>query len=125
MNKRNQGLRSGGQCVSCKIASRVDNTYCESCWFSDRAKKNAVDADALRALWEKQGRRCALTGAPIAPGPDMSVDHRMPVCRQGSSDIENLQWVTLAANHSKRGMTNEEFVALCRAVATTHGTTAV
>lgn len=120
-NKSNHRRRSAGHCVRCNAASRVDNSYCERCWFRDREKKLDLQPGDLNALWSKQGGKCALSGAALVPGPNASVDHRVAVCRGGSLGIENLQWVSLQVNYCKRDMSNEDFIALCRSVATRYG----
>lgn len=91
------------------------NTLCSDCWFRNVAQHHHANADDLRAIWSAQNGRCALTGAAIRLGR-ASLDHITPICRGGTSERSNLQWVTLQANHAKRNLTNEEFVALCRSV---------
>ncbi len=73
-------------------------------------------AKQLRALLEKQGKRCALSGVELSPN-DSSVDHKLPLSRGGTDLIDNLQWVTRQVNKAKGTMTNEEFIQMCAHVA--------
>lgn len=53
----------------------------------------------LRALWEKQGGRCALTGVAIVGTPHL--DHILPAAKGGGHLIGNLQWTEARANLAK------------------------
>lgn len=77
-----------------------------------------LTADDLRALWEAQGGRCALTGRPLE-GNQPTLDHRVPATRGGSHGLENLRWTTRRANEAKGNLTDGEFLALCRDVLAT------
>lgn len=70
----------------------------------------------MKALWEKQGGRCAYTGELLIPGVNASLDHKIPSTRGGTNDLENLQWVTYQVNRMKTDMLEEEFFRLCRMV---------
>lgn len=82
-------------------------------WMANR--KGSVRMRELLKKLEQQGNRCALSGEPI-DDKNSEIDHIIPVSRGGSSEIENLQWVTRKINRMKHTMTNEEFVEVCRAV---------
>lgn len=49
-----------------------------------------------------------------------SLDHKLPVCAGGSNDIDNLQVIHPVVNYAKARMTNDEFIAMCHAVARMH-----
>lgn len=89
---------------------------CLSCWFKVMAyeatgsRKNAV---GLRALFERQGGRCAYTGRHLTPGIDASLDHRVPRSRGGAMELANVHWVALTVNLMKRALTHEEFLQHC------------
>lgn len=86
----------------------------------------AITVDDLKALWDAQGGRCALTGEVLearcgenglaADGAVAQLDHIQPVTRGGSHELSNLRWVTTRVNLAKRNLTDEEFLALCQAV---------
>lgn len=70
----------------------------------------------LRRLLEAQGFKCALTGRDLNPD-NASLDHIQPLSRGGANIMENVQIVLCAVNQAKGTMTNDEFIAICRAVA--------
>lgn len=74
-----------------------------------------VTAGDLASLWRRQRGRCALTGRPLDRSAE--IDHILPRSRGGSNGLENLRWVCEDANQAKRGLTDVEFLALCRDVA--------
>lgn len=83
-------------------------------------------------LFEKQGRRCALTGRPIDFGFTIK-SRKMPNrgrnsvtasldridCNYGY-EISNVQWVHKDVNIAKHKKTNQDFVGLCRQVVEYH-----
>jgi 5-methylcytosine-specific restriction endonuclease McrA len=75
----------------------------------------APSHDEVLSLLERQQYRCALTGRKLTPDT-ASLDHILPVCRQGAHTIDNAQIVLKEVNRAKGTLTNEEFIALCRAV---------
>jgi 5-methylcytosine-specific restriction endonuclease McrA len=82
----------------------------QACGSSSKA--SSVKTRDLEQLLERQGWRCALTGAPLHPR-NAALDHKIPVERGGKHILANLQWVTPQVNKAKGTMTNEEFVTLC------------
>lgn len=73
-----------------------------------------VLAKDLWSLWKQQRGRCALTGRKLDRGAH--IDHKLPKSRGGTSQLDNLQWLSAYANYLKRHLTNEEFLLLCRDV---------
>lgn len=73
-------------------------------------------ATSLYRLLESQNFLCALTGEVLTP-ENAALDHKTPLSRGGTNDIENLQWLTKEANTAKASMTNDEFIAVCALVA--------
>jgi 5-methylcytosine-specific restriction endonuclease McrA len=80
-----------------------------------RRASTAPSHDEVFSLLERQQYRCALTGHKLTPDT-ASLDHILPVCRQGAHTIDNAQIVLKEVNRAKGTLTNEEFIALCRAV---------
>ena len=66
-------------------------------------------------LLVRQNFCCALTGEQLSPA-DASMDHMLAVSRGGPHTIENAQILRKDVNRAKGTLTNEEFIALCRAV---------
>lgn len=61
---------------------------------------------------------CYLTGEQIditKPGT-YQFDHIIPKCRGGDNSLENMAICTKQANESKRGLTPDEFIFLCKKV---------
>ena len=73
----------------------------------------------LLALLESQGYLCALTGVRLEV-ETAELDHKIPVCRGGTNDLSNLQWIHKSINRAKGTMTNEEFIEACLKVASRH-----
>ena len=108
-----------GQCVYCKDSASV-GLFCFTHWLKNlgvaHGLGNKKGIAILRALWDEQGGRCAVTGEVLIPGSTASIDHAIPKSRGGSSDKSNLRWVLLNINRIKWDMTHDEFVATCRKV---------
>ncbi len=115
------------KCVRCgrdpdrgPIRIARDPPRCPRCFFRRLARRHTGSPGlwaALRALWVKQGGRCAYTNEPLTLGTDATLDHRQPKSRGGRNKPDNLQWVSARVNEVKRDLTHSEFVTLCRKVA--------
>jgi hypothetical protein len=68
-------------------------------------------ARSLMFQWLKQRGRCALTGVKL--DRTANVDHIVPVCKGGTNESSNLQWLTPMANQVKSSLTVEELVLMC------------
>jgi len=79
-------------------------------------KRDKIRIRDLRALYARQGGKCAYTGADLTP-ETASLDHMTPLCRDGDHTISNLAIVLTSVNIAKGTMTYPEFLALCRDVA--------
>jgi 5-methylcytosine-specific restriction endonuclease McrA len=75
----------------------------------------SVSTGNVLTLIERQDYRCALTGRTLKPGT-MSLDHVLPLSQGGAHAIENVQVLEKEVNRAKGVLTNEQFIALCRAV---------
>jgi hypothetical protein len=78
-------------------------------------RKGSVKMRDMLEKLRQQGNRCALSGELI-DHQNCEIDHIVPVSRGGSSDIENLQFVSKRMNRMKGTMTNEEFAEACKSV---------
>ena len=65
---------------------------------------------------ETNGNRCALSGWPISP-KQFELDHIVSMNDGGTDDVENLQAVHPLVNRAKGTMGNDQFIAMCVAVA--------
>ena len=77
---------------------------------------STVTAKMIFGLLEKQQDRCALTGCELTP-ETASLDHIRPLSRGGSHELNNLWVIGHHVNSAKGSLTVDEFVALCREVA--------
>jgi len=77
--------------------------------------KSVTTKDIL-SLLHRQGFHCAYTGEQLTP-ENAGADHKIPVGRGGSNQIENIAIVKREVNSAKGAMTVEEFVEMCRKVA--------
>jgi 5-methylcytosine-specific restriction endonuclease McrA len=114
--------RAANLCLRCGAPAdpiRETDLICLRCWFVHMARKatgSNRNGPVLQALWDAQHGRCAYTGAALVPGVNASLDHKLPRTRGGSSERENLQWVTTRINSMKNNLTHDEFVSLCRLI---------
>jgi len=84
-------------------------------FFYVRAKKMpGITASDLARIWKAQRGRCALTGERLDRSAEL--DHRIPQARGGKHELNNLRWVSAAANRAKRDLTDAEFLVLCHGV---------
>lgn len=72
-------------------------------------------ASALLRLIERQGFRCALSGAELTPD-DCEADHIVPLNDGGSHGIANIQFVTKKVNRCKGTLSTGDFIELCQQV---------
>ena len=68
----------------------------------------------LMLQWLRQRGRCALTGVKL--DRTANADHIVPVCKGGTDNSNNFQWLTPDANHFKGSLTVEELAHMCRLV---------
>ena len=102
------------------VAENNGSTQCPCCFFRNISMLHLGTREsgtALQTIFDSQHGRCALSGELLILGGNASLDHIMPKSRGGTNDLDNLQWLTKTVNNSKRALTNEEFIVLCRKVA--------
>ena len=74
--------------------------------------------DLLDCL-EQQSYRCALSGWELTPDT-AQIDHKDPVSKGGKTEISNLQWLHEKINRMKGAMTMDEFLKICRLIASSN-----
>lgn len=121
-------------CVPCAAARRLGAqnssfsgfgpvTGTSFCVFRNAAEKRGIPflitIEEVAAMYDRQAGRCALTGWPLVfkdylHQGNASLDRKDS---GGAYTVANLQLVDKRINLAKRSLSDEEFVALCRAVA--------
>lgn len=81
----------------------------------DTLKNEKVTAKALLKLIEAQSHKCALSGVDLTP-ENASLDHIVPLSAGGLNVMANVQVLDAKVNQAKGTMSQNEFLALCRAV---------
>ena len=83
---------------------------------SMRSRAGTATASQLMELIEKQSYRCALSGVALNPGI-AALDHKIAVSNGGDDSIGNLHWVSNGVNKAKGTMGCDEFIEMCKQVA--------
>jgi hypothetical protein len=113
---------------ACRVAGRATTGSTRERIFSRllllRGRKNDLTRDDLRAAWDRQGGRCALTGLAMTVhagkgrvGTNVSID-RIDAARGYEPD--NIQLTCVTPNRMKMDMPDDLFVAWCRMVVDHH-----
>lgn len=87
-------------------------------WRARNLKRNAsqhITEGWLRRQFDEQEGRCVLSGRELDI-QTLHVDHITPKSIGGSDELSNLRLVTPEANLAKSGLTDEQFISLCRDV---------
>jgi len=109
---------ANGQCYQCKEPATI-GAVCYKHWFV-RVASNMHSRSAgkmLQELWEQGTKLCPYTGKALVIGENASCDHVIPISRGGTHDGTNLQWVDAQINRMKTDMTHDEFVQMCKLIA--------
>jgi len=80
------------------------------------AKRTNITAGQVLELVTRQNFKCAISGRTLTP-ETASLDHIVPLGRGGDHALENLWVVHHQVNLAKGTLTVEEFVTMCRDVA--------
>ena len=113
-----------GLCVYCESPPTV-GSVCLDCWFKITAVNHLGSrkyGPAIQEIWVKQEGRCIYTGVSLIPGPrgslkgNASLDHKIPLNKGGTNDLNNLQWTTEAINRMKTDMSEDEFFRTCEII---------
>jgi len=71
----------------------------------------------LAEMFERQGRRCALSGVELKRPNQCAADHITPVSAGGENAMENIQILHKIVNHMKGTLSQEEFIHWCTLIA--------
>jgi CRISPR/Cas system Type II protein with McrA/HNH and RuvC-like nuclease domain len=119
--KREQRRIEAGECVTCGAKSETHK--CSVCYLKNTSRFHFGSVkryQELFELWESQSGICPYTGNELKLGVNTTLDHILPKSRDGTDDIENLQWVFCSefvnVNTLKWDMTDKEFKGLIKTV---------
>jgi hypothetical protein len=110
-------------CMSCELPRVGSANYCLKHYINHKVKSSlkGYSATLIPDLIEKavvQDMKCILTGVPLIPGDNMSLDHIKPQVKypELTNEISNLVWVDLAANRAKRETSMIDYIKQCEAI---------
>jgi hypothetical protein len=128
-NRRRRLKTANGLCRTCS-RPRTKGVYCQPCWEWRRKykpkpetlevkaarsyrKNYGLEWKPLKAKFDKQTGRCAISGVQITIGRNAELDHIIPKAKGGTNTIENLQWVHSTVNRIKGALLLTELVKWC------------
>ena len=114
--RRRRDRMADGLCTICgRVPHTANSSVCEGCYFKQvsmwRVKSQRIAGD-IKAIWERQGGRCAYTGRKLTLGVDAELDHIVPESAGGSNEADNAQWTHMLANSMKFSQSEEAFLAM-------------
>jgi hypothetical protein len=133
--RRNYAIHSLMLGKVCHKCSRRDNNNCHRGWHrgiriswfnkckacaETRGLEFSITIDDVADLYEKQGRRCSLTGWEIS-FPDWGLNHESHVSidridSKGGYTTDNIQLVHKSVNMMKQNYSQQFFIEVCCAV---------
>ena len=84
------------------------------CWKSQRRRKH-YSPEVRKMIYDKSGGRCALCGRKITLS-EMTIDHIVPLDRNGENGTNNLQCACYACNQFKANILPEDFMERITAI---------
>ena len=78
------------------------------CWQSQKRRKH-YSPKVRKMIYDKAGGRCALCGRKITLS-EMTIDHIVPLYRNGENSTNNLQCACYACNQFKANILPEDFM---------------
>ena len=121
IKKRKERIEKG-LCSYCSANKLSDSRLCLNHFFyfsmNYSFKSSKKHADKLKAIWEKQDRRCVYTDIPLIPGVNLGFDHIKSRARypELATNYDNIQCVDRRINTMKNSLDHDEFVSLCQKV---------
>lgn len=111
-----------GLCVFCRDESLYKSSLCEKHYFKGRVRSVTGSYDNWEIIRDKffeSGEVCYYTGKKLVLGVNAGLDHLKPRSRfkHLKDSIDNLVWCDTKVNVAKRDLTNDEFIDVCKLVA--------
>lgn len=120
--KKNRIIRDERRSKSSYWQKSVYHRFCHKFFrqlagrLNNRCKtQGRVTALQLYSIAKKQRMICPLTGEKLTRN-NISLDHIKPVTHGGTNALDNLRFITKAANVAKHTMTDAELVKLCESI---------
>jgi hypothetical protein len=109
--------KAAGLCLdrSCKN-KRGRERFCDAHLAKFRAKELQRRGYDQATVWADQGGKCALTGRLLVKGVNAVFERIVGPGLGGKAERSNVRWVIRSVNTLRRGMPDDEFLALCRDV---------
>ena len=118
-------LENSGLCKQgCGNIPVEGKKFCEICLLKATAHKHLKSSSRyteLLELMKLQDCKCPYTGIQLSIGVNCELDHRVAKAKGGTNSIDNLQWVSTAVNRMKWDLDEQEFIELCKTIATIRG----
>jgi hypothetical protein len=122
---REKTILDSGFCLCGERLPLITKWECKNCWLGRKAYEHLGSRKRrkeIEDLFISQNYKCALTGDLLILGDGASIDHIIPPTKGGmENDINNLQALTLDANHFKWTKTNQEVILLCKKILKNNG----
>jgi hypothetical protein len=112
------------KCSRCNRERLTTSKFCLRCWVRSalygKVKLTTQERNVLYPLLieklEASEYSCFYTGIKLVPGLNASLDHRLPLSKGGTNDLNNLEWVHIGINHLKNDRTEKEFISACASI---------
>jgi 5-methylcytosine-specific restriction endonuclease McrA len=98
---------ASGQAAAARRRYRAANPEKTREWAQSRRGIGRIPRGTVKRLRAEQKDACAYCGRPIPP---YHLDHKLPVCRGGRNDADNLHLTCPTCNLRKSALTHEEFL---------------
>ena len=91
---------------------RPESAYVFYTWSNGRLK-GQHPSPLLRQLWYSQKWVCPYFGYSLYDTTQAQIDHIIPISKGGDHSLENLQFISCAANRAKGQLSHKEFTKWC------------
>ena len=105
--------------ATCLAPSLPGRRLCEVHFFFQYCRSNKIPKEFIPQLYQSfksSPQRCALSGVPLTIGDSLSIDHIIPVSKDGTHTPDNLRFLDHRINIMLNNMTDDEFLQRCKAV---------
>jgi hypothetical protein len=112
---------ANGECAVCGSKPILRNSRsCQRCYFKQLSVAHfgsTLEAEHLQQIFERQNCRCVYSGLVLTLSVNASLDHRIPITKDGPNTPDNVQWVHSMVNQMKWNYSEDAFLQMVRAIA--------